>query len=138
MYGDTDVVRALARAMRQQADEIRAEARVLATGAADVPWTGVAADAFRSVAARQAAALGAAAQAHDRAADALERHAREVDHLKGLIAAAERRVHAAISALSGAAVEVGPARVAHWLATFVPPAPGHVGWLHVRLPRWLP
>lgn len=76
MYGDTAVVRALARAMREQAADIHGESAALLARADAVPWTGLAADAMRRLAHDHAAGLAASARAHERGAVALERHAR--------------------------------------------------------------
>lgn len=78
MYGDTSVIRGLARGMRERAGDIRAEADELAGRAEAVPWTGLAADAMRRLARDHATRLRSSADAHDTAADALDRHAREV------------------------------------------------------------
>ena len=76
---------------------------------------------------------------HDAAAEALDRHAREVDHLKELIAAIERRVRhlidAAPAASSALASHLVPDAVDHWLAAFDPPPPGSREWLDVQVPR---
>jgi hypothetical protein len=138
MYGDTTAVRALAQEMRGQAADIRAESVALLDRAEAVRWTGLAADALRTLARDHAAALTASARAHDHAADLLEAHAREVDQVKALICAAERRVHAALESLAGRVSGLLRSRVGHWLSSFEPPPPGHLAWLDVRLPRWLP
>jgi hypothetical protein len=128
MYGDTGVIRALARQLRDRGHAIRSEADDLLGRAEAVAWSGMAADAMRRVAAEHARGLRACADAHDAAADALERHAREVDDVKELIAEAERRVLHLLDSLSGV--------VGHWLHHFDPPPHGSREWLDVRLPRW--
>ena len=138
MYGDTTVVRALAGAMREQAADIHGESAALLARAEAVPWSGRAADAMRLLARDHAAALAASARAHEDAAEALERHAREVDHVKALVAAAERRVQSALDLVGGGVTGLVRSRAAHWLAHADLPPPGHLGWLDVRLPRWLP
>ena len=138
MYGDTAVVRALARELREQAAEILAESVDLRAQTDAVPWTGLAADAMRRLAHDHASGLAAAATAHERAAAALEHHAREVDHVKAVIAAAERRVHQALDDVTSGASGLAHGRVGRWLADADLPAPGHLGWVEVRLPRWLP
>ncbi|GAB3195800.1 hypothetical protein GCM10027062_03530 [Nocardioides hungaricus] len=92
MYGDTTAIRALARRLRERADEIRDLAADLSTRADSVPWTGLAADAMRAHASGRVHALLRTAALHDEAAEAVERHAREVDRrtdllddLKGLL-----------------------------------------------------
>src|SRR3954447_23756564 len=96
MYGDTAVVRALARDLREQAADIQAASVDLRAQSDAVAWTGLAADAMRRLAHDHASGLAAGASAHERAAAALEHHAREVDHVKAVIAQAERRVHDAV------------------------------------------
>jgi hypothetical protein len=139
MYGDTSTIRALARGMRECAADIRAEADELAGRVDAVPWTGLAADAMRRLTRDQAARLRACADAHDAAADALDRHAREVDHLKELIAAIEHRaariVESTASGVAGFLGHVLPDAVDHWVAHFDPPAHGSLAWLEVHLPR---
>ena len=138
MYGDTGVVRALARELREQAADIQAAAVDLRAQSDAVPWTGLAADAMRRLAHDHASGLVAAAGAHERAAAALEHHAREVDHVKAVIAAAERRVHGAVDGLASGASGLAHGRIGRWLADADLPPPGHLGWVEVRLPRWLP
>jgi hypothetical protein len=138
VYGDTAVVRRLAREMREQAADIHGESAALLARAEGVPWSGMAADAMRLLARDHAAGLAASARAHEDAAAALERHARDVEHAKALIAAAERRVQSALDTLGRGATELLHTRVAHWLAHADLPSPGHLGWLEVRIPRWLP
>lgn len=139
MYGDTSVIRGLARGMRERAGDIRAEADELAGRAEAVPWTGLAADAMRRLARDHATRLRSSADAHDTAADALDRHAREVEYLKDLIAAIEHRaLHLLESASGGLAGLVGhmlPDAVDRWAHGFDPPPHGSVAWLDVAVPR---
>lgn len=79
MYGDTTTIRALARRLRERADEIRDLAVGLAASAREVDWQGVAADAMRTHVETRVRALHRTARLHEDAADALDRHAREVD-----------------------------------------------------------
>jgi hypothetical protein len=139
MYGDTDVVRALARQVRERGGDIRAAADDLLGHAEEVGWTGLAAEAMRRLAREHAGGLRECAEAHELAADALERHAREVDHLKAVIDAVERRVRqlleSAAGGLSGLVGHVVPDGLDHWLHGFDPPAHGSREWLDVHLPR---
>jgi hypothetical protein len=139
MYGDTDVVRALARQVRERGGDIRGEADDLVGRVEAVRWTGLAADAMRRLAHEHAGGLRACAEAHEAAADALDRHAREVDHLKELIAAVERRVQhlleGAAHGLAGLVGHVVPDAVDHWLHHFDPPPRGSREWLDVHVPR---
>jgi hypothetical protein len=147
VYGDTQVIRSLARSLRDQGDEIRCEADRLLRRAESVPWQGLAADAMRGQARSRARALRHTAGLHDAAADALERHATEVDRVKALIAAIEHRVRSLIAAardrLAGVAASVAaglgipPDPVDQLLDRFVPPPPGHLDWLRVELPGLL-
>ena len=142
MYGDTTAIRALAERLRRQGLEIRAEADDLAGRAEAVAWSGLAADTMRLMSRQHAGDLRACAALHEDAADALERHAREVEHLQDLIAAVERRVaHLMASAAGGLgglvhhlAGQALPHRVGHWLAHFDPPPPGSRAWLDVHVP----
>lgn len=139
MYGDTAVILALARRMREHGDDLRQEAAELAARAETVPWSGLAADAVRRVAREQAGLLRGCADAHEAAADALDHHAREVDRLKDLIAAIEHRaLHLLESASGGLAGLVGhmlPDAVDRWAHGFDPPPHGSVAWLDVAVPR---
>jgi molybdopterin/thiamine biosynthesis adenylyltransferase len=139
MYGDTDVVRALARQVRVRGADIRAEADDLLGRVEAVAWTGLAAEAMRRLAREHADEMRACADAHEAAAEALERHAREVDHLVDLIAAVEHRVRhlldGAAHGLSGLVGYVMPDAVDHWLHHFDPPPHGSREWLDVHVPR---
>jgi uncharacterized protein YukE len=139
MYGDTSVIRAQARRMRERAGDIRAEADDLAGRAEGVPWTGLAADAMRRTARDHASRLRSCADAHEAAADALDRHAREVDRLKEVIAAIEHRalrlLDAATGGLAGLVGQVVPDVVDRWRDHFEPPPWGSSAWLDVHVPR---
>lgn len=84
MLTDTTGIRHLARAMRERAEEIRAEAALVRRRTDAVPWRGRAADAMRAHIADRLAALKATASLHDDAAEALELHAGAVDAVAGL------------------------------------------------------
>ena len=139
MYGDTTVIRGLARGLREQGQEILAEADALVGRAEAVPWAGLAADAMRRLARDHAGGLRTCAGLHEDAAEALERHAREVDHLKELIAAVERRVLRMLDDVGGVVhslvSHVVPDAADHWLDGFEPPPHGSKDWLDVHLPR---
>jgi hypothetical protein len=145
VYGDTEVIRSRARAMRDQACEIRREADELLGRAEAAMWHGWAADAMRSHARDRVAALRRTALSHDDAAAALERHAAEVDRLKALIAALEQRFHRLVSGAKDRLAEVAhqpldglrrllPDPVDELLVRFSAPAAGHKEWLSVDLP----
>ena len=131
MYGDTTTIRALARDLRDRADDIRAEADRLAARADQVSWQGLAADAMRARAHDRSAGLRRSAALHDDAADALDRHAREVDRLKDLIATIERKARRLLDAARDRLV---PDALEGLFHRFVPPPPGSRHWLSVDLP----
>ncbi|MGD9958594.1 putative T7SS-secreted protein [Nocardioides sp.] len=145
MYGDTAKIRQLAHQLRDRATDLRCEARGLSEQVAAVRWTGRAADAMRAFAERRLQQLLECAHRHDDAAVALERHAAAVDHLKQVIAEVEHRARALVhgararltslthQALAGVAA-LTPDPVDEALDRFVPPPPGHLDWLGVRLP----
>jgi hypothetical protein len=138
MYGDTEAIRGLARTMRGQGVALRSEAERLLTRAEAVPWQGLAADAMRARVRTQVRALRRTAELADDAAVALDRHADEVDRLKALIAAIERKVMALVAAarerLAGLVASVLPDPLDELLDRFVPPPSGHRDWLLVDLP----
>ena len=98
MYGDTEAIRGLARTMRGQGTTLRSQADWLLTRAEAVPWEGLAADAMRARVRAQVEALRRTADLPDDAAIALDQHADEVDRLKALIAAIERKAMALVAA----------------------------------------
>lgn len=145
MYGDTSVIRGLARTMRDQAADIRHEADRLVAQAESVHWSGLAADALRRRSRDRAADLRRTAGRHEDAADALEHHADEVDRLKDLIAAVERRVQGLVASAHDRLADLGhgildgirhvvPDPVDQLLDRFVPPPSGSKDWLDVELP----
>ena len=145
MYGDPTAIRGLASRLHDQADDLRGQADGLLARAEAVAWRGRAADAMRAHARDRVAALRHTARAHDDAAQALERHAAEVERLQALIAALERRAHQLVTAarerLAGLAAQLleGVGRLLpdpsdELLARFVAPPSGHRDWLSVDLP----
>jgi ABC-type transporter Mla subunit MlaD len=149
MYGDTEAIRGLARTMRGEAAALRSEATGLLTKAEAVPWTGLAADAMRSRVQAQVGSLRRTAELADDAAQALDRHADEVDRLKALIASIEHRVLGAMAAakqrlaglvgmaeglVDGLVGSALPDPLDELLARFDPPPHGHRDWLSVSLP----
>ena len=100
MYADTQVIRSLARTMQEQADDLRHDADRLLRRAEAVPWQGLAADAMRAQARERTSALRHTAALHDAAADALDRHAAEVDRVKRLIDEIDDAVTAMVPGLS--------------------------------------
>lgn len=138
MYGETDVMRRRVGQLREQSADIRRLADQLVGRTEIVDWTGRAADSLRERARERAIALRECAQRYESAADALDRHADDVDHLKDAIAVRERsaesllgEAHARKSVLEGGAALTDEDVV---LAGFTPPPPGHRDWLTVELP----
>ncbi len=121
MYGDNEVARRRADQLREQGVALRALASELTARTEALGWTGRAATAMHARVTDRAHHLLVAADGHDRAADALVRHAQTVE-------AQQERIRA-IQARAEALVADDPA-----LASFVPPAPGHQDWLQVELP----
>jgi hypothetical protein len=145
MYGDTTVIRSLARDLRDQAADIRSEADRLMAQCEHVHWKGLAADAMRSRTRERASALRRSASLHEDAADALDHHAHEVDRLKDLIASIERKVHSLIDGARDRLADIGhgimdglrhvlPDAGDELLDRFVPPPPGSKDWLDVDVP----
>lgn len=138
MYGDTAAIRDLARRLREQGHDVRAEADALVGQAEAVHWSGLAADTMRLMARRHAGDLRACAAVHEDAAEALERHARELDHLEELIGAIERRARRLLEGAGGVvhalASRVAPHAVDRWLDHFDPPPSGSREWLDVHVP----
>lgn len=130
MYADPDAIRTLARRLRDQADDVRREADRLVGLLDATPWTGRAARAARARAVDRAGDLRACATRHDRAAEALERHAREVQRLQELIARIERVV-AGLVADAVAEATGGAEHLWGRVRSFVAPPPGSPDWLDV-------
>lgn len=120
MYGDTEVMRKHAGALREQGVEIRGLADQIVAQAEAVTWVGRAGDAMRERVRERATSLRKAADRHDVAAASLDAHLQRVDELKDSIAETERRATALLD--DGA------------LPAFEPPVAGHKDWLAVSLP----
>jgi hypothetical protein len=121
VYGDSDVIRKRADQLRDQGVDVRALADQLVATTEALGWTGRAATAMHERVTERATHLRAAAARHSSAADALDRHAREVDENADQIADIEQR----FTALA----EAGQVP-----AGFAAPPPGHKDWLTVDLP----
>ncbi|MDN4171989.1 hypothetical protein QWY28_03445 [Nocardioides sp. SOB77] len=132
-YGDAAAIRALAARLREQAAEVAAEADRLARLAEATGWTGLAADAMRDRAHDGARALRRTAGLHEDAAEALDRHAAEVQRRTELVAAAERTFEALVDA---ARDRLG-GLVDRFLDQVAPPPSGHRDWLTFELPGFL-
>jgi hypothetical protein len=141
VYGDAAVIRTLAARLRRLAEEIRTDATHLDDLAETTPWNGLAAEAMRAAARAHVADLRVCAGLHDDAADALERHAHEVDRVKDVIAAAEHRILGLVDAASrggrGLLSQVVPDPLERWAAGFAAPARGSIDWLDVHVPDLL-
>lgn len=122
MYGDPHAIRRLAHDLRLTAVDLRAEGRALRGCLDDAAWTGRAAEALAALSRGRLTDLVHTATLHDDAAEALDRHAHEVEHLEDLIEGAERRF---LRLLDGARGLAG---------RLVAPASGHRDWLSFELP----
>jgi hypothetical protein len=123
MYGDTLVMRKRAAQLREQGAEIRVTADRLVASSEAIAWSGRAANDMRARVKERASHLRSAADAHDHAAEWLERHLVEVDRLKDAITDAERRTSGRVAddrAL--AAIELPPSGHADWLSLELPGA----------------
>ncbi len=126
MTADPAAIRHLARELREQGTDIRAEADRLVALTVAAGWQGRAGEALQARVRDQAAALRRAAARHDDAADSLERHAGVVEERLALLLAAQRRVGELLDAageLAGGLPDL--------VERFVPPPPGDPGWLGV-------
>ncbi len=130
MYGDTTAIRRLATGLRDQAAEIRSEADRLVARTDAAGWLGRGGHALRERMRDRAGALRRAASLHDDAAEALERHAHEVERLQRLIEEVERRVHRLVDAARDRLDEW----TSGWLDAFDPPPRGSRRWLEVEVP----
>ncbi len=151
MYGDTDVMRRHVDRLREQAVDVRTLADQLVAQTEGTGWSGRAAESMRVRVTERASHLRAAAGQHETAADALDKHLQEVERQKEAIAEVERRATslvadartrvARIAEANDAALEGPDPGVRRepdpddvTLASFVPPASGHLDWLAVELP----
>ena len=132
MYGDPTAIRRLAAGLREQAGEIRARPTGLVARTDAVGWLGQGGDALRDRARERAWDLRRAATLHDDAADALDRHAQEVERLQRLIEEIERRARRLVDAARDKLDDW----TSGWLDAFDPPPRGSVRWLDVEVPRW--
>lgn len=139
MYGDTLVMRKRAGQLREQGDDLRAMADQLVARSEAIAWRGRAADAMRTRVKERASHLRDAANSHDAAAAALDRHLGEVDLLKEAIVEAERK---AGSRVAEAQAQVTRSEYDESAATdddralvdlTLPPS-GHLDWLALELP----
>lgn len=85
---DADAIRALARTLHDQGEEVRAEGRRLLALLDATAWSGRAAEAARALARRRCDDLEDCAARHDDAARALALHAESVEHRLALLARA--------------------------------------------------
>jgi hypothetical protein len=94
MYGDPAALDALAAELSQRARSVRAAGDEHRREGARARWVSEAASAYRRQLAADCAAVDAAADAMDEAAEVLRRHADEVRERLAAIARAEREVRA--------------------------------------------
>ena len=126
MPADPGAIRALAHRLRTQADDVRREADRLVAVLDSTPWHGRTADAARARGRERAGVLRGTAALHDTAATALDRHAREVERRRELIAHVERAVAGLVEEAVQTAAD-GGARVRE----LVVPPPEAPEWLDV-------
>lgn len=88
MHGDPDAIRSLAGVLRDRAREVRLSADRVVRALEATTWTGRAADAAHARARRRAGDLLVVATLHETAADAVDRHAAEVEQCRSLLARA--------------------------------------------------
>lgn len=88
MDADPDAIRALARTLHDQGEEVRAEGRRLVALLDATAWSGRAAEAAGALARRRCDDLEDCAARHEDAARALALHAEEVEHRLALLARA--------------------------------------------------
>lgn len=136
-HGDTEVLRRRVARLREQAVDVRTLADQLVARTEVVDWSGRAAASMRTRVADRASRLREVATAHDRAADSLLHHLREVDRLEETIAAVQARAERLVAAArtrhdAGRGPAPDPADAL--LLAFDPPPPGHRDWLDVDLP----
>ena len=156
MYGDTTVIRRLASQMDERAAALRTSADQLSASAETAHWWSVSGERMRGQVRERAANLRGIAADYEDAADKLRAHAREVDELKALISAIERKVtdlvegaidrikeagHAIVEGVKDGVRAVGnlltgggddgPDPRDVQLAQFAAPPPGDKGWLDV-------
>ncbi|MDN4161362.1 WXG100 family type VII secretion target [Nocardioides abyssi] len=136
-YGDPAAVHALAARLRDLSAAVADEAERLRRLAEEVPWSGRAADALRERARTGVARLRRCAALHEDAAEALERHAAEVERRQAQVAAVEGRFRSLIEAARDAVDGWLGGRLDGWLDRFDPPPAGHRDWLDVDLPGLL-
>ena len=93
---------------------------------------------MRRLAHEHAVRLRACADAHEDSAEALDRHAREVDQVKQLIATIEHRVlgllDSAATGVAGFVEQLIPDGIDRWVHDFDPPPHGSREWLEVHVP----
>ncbi len=129
MTADPAAIRRLARDLRAQGDDVRAEADRLVALTEAAGWRGRAGEALLGRVRERAGALWRTAARHEDAAAALERHADVVEERRRLLHAVQLQV--------GELLETArtlPGRVPEVLEQFVPPPPDDPAWLDVDVP----
>lgn len=121
--------------LREQGDDVATLADSLVARVDALGWEGRATAALRSRVAERARQLRRAAERHDVAAEALERHARAVAAAGDEIAARQHRAARLVDAAHERAVQGHPPHPTdHRLLSADLPPPGHPAWLGVELP----
>jgi len=106
VYGDPDHLDALARKLRDRADDVRAVASEHMKAASNARWVSDSAEAYRAEVYGDQIDANAAADGMDLAAGLLNAHAQEVREAIAMIAAAEAAVRDFLGRAASGAVEV--------------------------------
>lgn len=145
MYGETAAMRRRAAQLREQGTDVRAMADGLVAHLDAIGWQGRAANDLRGRIRDRAAHLRDSAAQHENAAEALEEHLEEVDHLKDSITGIERKAGSLVADARSRIAEVSchrdpdgvarePSDADRILGAFSPPPTGHKDWLAVSIP----
>lgn len=145
MYGDSAAMRKRAAQLREQSTDIRAMADRLVAQIETSNWEGRAGADMRARVHDRAAHLRDCANAHETAAESLEKHLTEVDRLKDAISDIERKADSLVADARGRiaatraqetapGVVIEPTDEDRVLDQFDAPKSGHKDWLTVNLP----
>lgn len=132
MYGEPGRIREVAARLERRADQLRVEADALVAAGERTPWVSVAADRMRERAAERRLDLLEVVRRYDEAADAVRRHATEVQRLLDLVADVERRVRSLVDDAADRGREAGGVvedLLDGRLVGLSLPPPGHLAWL---------
>lgn len=132
MYGEPSRIREVAVHLERRAEQLRREADALVAAAEQAPWVSLAADRMRERAVARRVDLLGVARGYDDAADAVRRHAAEVERLLQRLAAVERRVRSLVEDARDRVREAGGVvedLLDGRLLRLPLPPPGHREWL---------